>query len=217
MKIIYETSNTLSHYGIRGQKWGVRRFQNKDGSLTAKGRKRYSDSDEDIKKMSNEELRSRIDRLRNEKKYMDLTKKESKISKTADKLSKKASVASSGVKTAKNVTTLKGGNTQSHEIAGQGLQAVSKSASVAKKVDKMVTEPKHVKKSKEKLITMSDSELRDIVNRLDLERQFSEISKESRRRGKVTVGEVLDAVGDTLAIAASVTGILVGVKALTNK
>ena len=32
--------NYLSHHGIKGQKWGVRRFQNKDGSLTADGKKR---------------------------------------------------------------------------------------------------------------------------------------------------------------------------------
>ena len=30
----------LSHHGIKGQKWGVRRFQNKDGSLTLAGKKR---------------------------------------------------------------------------------------------------------------------------------------------------------------------------------
>ena len=35
-------NNELYHYGIKGQKWGVRRFQNKDGSLTAKGKKRYA-------------------------------------------------------------------------------------------------------------------------------------------------------------------------------
>ena len=35
----------LAHYGVKGMKWGVRRYQNKDGSLTAKGRKRYRDSD----------------------------------------------------------------------------------------------------------------------------------------------------------------------------
>ena len=34
--------NELYHYGIKGQKWGVRRFQNKDGSLTAAGRKRHN-------------------------------------------------------------------------------------------------------------------------------------------------------------------------------
>lgn len=34
------TDEYLEHHGIQGQKWGVRRFQNKDGSLTAAGRKR---------------------------------------------------------------------------------------------------------------------------------------------------------------------------------
>ena len=34
-------TNTLTHWGIKGMKWGVRRFQNKDGSLTPAGKKRY--------------------------------------------------------------------------------------------------------------------------------------------------------------------------------
>ena len=33
--------NTLQHWGIKGMKWGVRRYQNKDGSLTPAGKKRY--------------------------------------------------------------------------------------------------------------------------------------------------------------------------------
>lgn len=33
----------LQHHGIKGQKWGVRRFQNKDGSLTKAGMERYKD------------------------------------------------------------------------------------------------------------------------------------------------------------------------------
>lgn len=35
--------NELYHYGIKGQKWGVRRYQNPDGSLTPAGRERYYD------------------------------------------------------------------------------------------------------------------------------------------------------------------------------
>lgn len=39
--IIVVWSDQLAHHGILGQKWGVRRFQNADGTLTAAGRKRY--------------------------------------------------------------------------------------------------------------------------------------------------------------------------------
>lgn len=35
----------LAHHGIKGQKWGVRRFQNKDGSLTDQGKRRYLSDD----------------------------------------------------------------------------------------------------------------------------------------------------------------------------
>jgi hypothetical protein len=42
--------NYLTHWGIKGMKWGVRRFQNKDGSLTPAGRKRYNDDAPDTSK-----------------------------------------------------------------------------------------------------------------------------------------------------------------------
>ena len=47
-RAIYENHDhpnaSLAHHGILGMKWGVRRFQNKDGSLTEAGKKRYSGS-----------------------------------------------------------------------------------------------------------------------------------------------------------------------------
>ena len=35
----------LMHHGVKGQKWGIRRYRNSDGSLTPKGKKRYSENE----------------------------------------------------------------------------------------------------------------------------------------------------------------------------
>lgn len=37
-----EYSGYLAHHGVKGQKWGVRRYQNEDGTLTKDGQKRYN-------------------------------------------------------------------------------------------------------------------------------------------------------------------------------
>lgn len=75
----------FAHGGIKGMKWGVRRFQNKDGSLTPLGKKRYKYHDDykkahtkkSIKEMSDVELRERNNRLNSERQYKELTKKKS--------------------------------------------------------------------------------------------------------------------------------------------
>jgi len=41
---IYHSENELYHHGIKGQKWGVRRYQNKDGTLTKEGKQRELES-----------------------------------------------------------------------------------------------------------------------------------------------------------------------------
>jgi len=45
----------LEHHGIKGQKWGVRRFQNYDGTLTNKGKKHKSETDEKRKGLSDKQ------------------------------------------------------------------------------------------------------------------------------------------------------------------
>lgn len=41
----FDSNNCLRHYGIKGQSWGRRRFQNEDGSLTTAGKQRYGIGD----------------------------------------------------------------------------------------------------------------------------------------------------------------------------
>lgn len=49
-------SNELMHHGIHGMRWGVRRYQNKDGSLTAAGRKRINQLDSEYQRLTGMKL-----------------------------------------------------------------------------------------------------------------------------------------------------------------
>lgn len=65
-------SDYFSHHGILGQKWGIRRFQNKDGSLTSAGKARANRREKvSIKDMSDAELQAKLDRARLENQYRD--------------------------------------------------------------------------------------------------------------------------------------------------
>lgn len=84
----HNENNYLSHYGILGQKWGVRRYQNKDGSLTDEGKKYYQKQvQDDIKNAKfKEDISSKVFRdIGADKKYLheahDILRKNHKVQK----------------------------------------------------------------------------------------------------------------------------------------
>lgn len=198
----------LQHHGVKGQRWGRRRYQNKDGSLTPAGKKRRA-AEEDVSSLSDEELRSRINRLNLEKRYTNLSRsKGSNVLGTAGKVT---SMGSDAGNIAKNANKLRGKSSQGADLASKGADVATKSISAASKIKNISDEKKLVKRTKPKLESMSDEELRKVVNRMDMEQQYSSLKSESVSRGKVSAGQVLSIAGDVLAVGASATAIAVAI------
>ena len=205
------SDDELYHYGIKGQKWGVRRYQNKDGSLTPAGKKRRSSSDE-VRNMSIDELRQKVRRLNNEQRYIDLTKSSSSsISKTADGIERVSRIGGDANKIYKSMN---GENNPYSKVANQGIDAMSRTARLTKKIDSNIRSKNDTAKALKKLETMSDADLAKEVDRLDLEQQYSRLSNSKIRRGKTSVNEILDIAGDIVGIGASAVTIAIGIKKL---
>lgn len=52
----YNYSDELYHHGIKGQRWGIRRYQNKDGTLTPAGKKRAAKLESDYEKVTGRKM-----------------------------------------------------------------------------------------------------------------------------------------------------------------
>jgi hypothetical protein len=82
--------SSLKHYGVIGMKWGLRKYQNPDGSLTPEGRERYN-SGNMYKSHGTKRLEKRVAKLEKKTSKMkaqgkDTTKVEKKLKKKAERL-----------------------------------------------------------------------------------------------------------------------------------
>lgn len=166
------SNNELYHYGVKGMKWGVRRYQNKDGTLTAAGKNRY---DRDVRD--------------NNAKVKD---KRIKIDGPDPNRWVKEDVS----RTKKSVDS-------AYELNKQ-LQNFDKATSTVKKRSQTVD-----------LSNMTDQELREKINRANLERQYNDIcNPPTVSKGREFASTVINYSGTALAITSSALGIALAIKEL---
>lgn len=56
--VVRDSDQDIVHYGVKGMKWGVRRYQNEDGTLTSLGRRR-----EDLKEAQQRHVKGRPEKI----------------------------------------------------------------------------------------------------------------------------------------------------------
>jgi hypothetical protein len=172
----YNHPNELYHHGVLGMKWGVRKYQNKDGSLTDAGKKRY---DRDVKANNARKKDNRIvidgpdaDRWVRE----DLTR------------------------------------------AKKTVNSVSDLVESTKKLESSTRPSSSPKKIKMNLSNMTDQQLRDQINRANLEKQYNDLfapeSKPVISKGRKFISDTLDVSGRVLAVGSSALGLAIAIKEL---
>ena len=129
MNVYYEPAY-LQHHGVKGMKWGRRRYQNADGSLTAAGRKRYAEDGDGIRKMSGKERKQYKYAQKVTKKYALAGRAEGRAQynrEQGDKLTELGERAAQKAESAARAASKQGG--KAGMIKSKGLQV---SANVAR-------------------------------------------------------------------------------------
>lgn len=162
--------NELYHWGVKGMKWGVRRYQNKDGTLTAEGKNRY---DRDVRENNAKKKDNRI--------------------------------------------VIDGPDPKrwAKEDLGRSKRIVDESSSMVGELGKIERNSRTTSKQKLDLSNMTDQQLRDRINRANLEKQYNDMfAPQTTSRGREYTRAILDTAGTVLAVGSSALGIALAIKEL---
>lgn len=135
-------NNSLYHHGIKGMKWGVRRYQNKNGSLTSAGKKRYADKEkEKPKELTTEEKKAKVLNSRSAKELYENRKlfnydemnKQQQLLAVDDKV--KAMIVEEPDKISKFLTKAGDLAKKIHDVVSPAADTISKVTDLMKKLD----------------------------------------------------------------------------------
>ena len=170
----------LYHHGIKGMRWGIRRYQNKDGSLTPAGKKRAAQLEseykaltgnnkkpKDLRSMTSREIQSAIKRKQLEDEYNSVmgTKQKGKYDVDDD---------------ADAATSTKGkGNSKNPDENQNGKDANT---------------------GKKKMSEMTDDDLRAAIIRKQLEQQYKALNPEPVSKGKQFVDTMIKDIVKPVAV-----------------
>lgn len=196
-------NSALAHTGVLHMHWGVRRYQNPDGTLTELGKarlraQREAERNKDPMKYASMDdvARQRYDTNLNEA-YSETGTSESQVA-TRNKLAREW---------AKDDLS----NTQ------KALDATQRAIESGKKLEQ-TTRPSQKPVKPLDLSNMTDQELRDAIQRGQLERQYNELYNrqppERISKGRQAVKTTLEVGGAVLATTSSVVGIMLAMKQL---
>lgn len=199
----------IAHYGILGMKWGIRRYQNADGSLTPAGKKRYSSGEGEPKRDTGLGAGTRSGGKKagigiplavagatlyglGAKKAFD----ETKVSKNGDSGKK-------GDKSKEKETK------EINKALNKEFESIRQYRNAGRDNSNQIVNRYNTRRtlSQKEMDAMSDSDLQKLVNRLNLETNYSRLTQEPAEADRVDVGlqrtqAILGIIGSTVTIGA---------------
>lgn len=172
-----EDDNFLEHHGIKGMRWGVRRYQNPDGTLTTAGKLRYRMADGSPRELTTSaKLKKHLQDLQRRHLEKAKARKEERAEKKEERKVEKAA------------------------------------EDRARRIEEAKNDP-------EKMTRLSDDELREVINRINLETQYMN-ARDKAMEGRRFVDKLISGTGKAVSLTtnvANIAGNLANLKEKWNK
>ena len=202
-----DINDELSHAGTKGMRWGIRRYQNEDGSLTELGRQRYSSAKRKVMDAARDEAYNNAVKnyLKNPKHAGDIAG-----AKAAGKQASKDATATTKVDQDKLLKEMVDKDLEAtNTVLREGSNASRTASNAVKNI--------RVNVPRMDLSNMTDKEMRDRIARERLEAEYDGMFNADRHRaerGKETVSRILDGLGTAITLTGSALAIAMAVKQL---